>query len=562
MKFEEALEFFMFDDDYSLEDLIKIYLDNIFIMNEYDFTDLKNQMNKLNAAKDCLLEHLLEKKMIENNLDDVCSYREQKIMELEFFFAHVENGGLKLTSSDIELIEALKLFFVEETLDKDIKTIDCLFNGVKDTIFRFYNKIALNYGSENGVYIDEEYIRKIINDKCSLLDFWRSLEVFRKAKTDIIKRLFEEERKYYGYIGYAPRKIKLIKEKYKEDIISEYLKNGYVDLEKRINEMHEEIKNELDEYSKIVPQHEELERILKELCCRSLLNEYQSFRRTINFNHNSTVSFVQDGVRDLMNKVEEYKRKKEVFDINKSRIFKIRESLIKRCPKKYTNNKLKILQRKKLGILLDLFDKGCINFCDFEYFNLFNEITFIDKEIDNKIIELIINKLYPYYDSNVTKSCIYLDKNEKFENGWISYYYLENNEVYRYDRWKSTYEKVNIDSCDVLKNFTSLDEIFNEAEPVGKWVYDYVRTTIFIHYMTDNFIIYSNPDGEVYIRENKGEYANFLNQSSIENINHNKQVNEFASKSELQKILEETIIRKEILYGKKQLEENRIYKRL
>lgn len=91
MKFEEALEFFMFDDDYSLEDLIKIYLDNIFVMNEYDFTDLKDQMNKLNAAKDCLLEHLLEKKIIENNLDDVCSYREQKMMELEFFFALGEN---------------------------------------------------------------------------------------------------------------------------------------------------------------------------------------------------------------------------------------------------------------------------------------------------------------------------------------------------------------------------------------------------------------------------------------------------------------------------------------
>lgn len=561
MKFEEALEFFMFDDDYSLEDLIKIYLDNIVSINEHDFTDLKEQISKLNEAKDCLLQHLLDKKMKDENLDEYSSYREKKIIELEFFFVIVKNNRLKLTSSDIELIEALKSFFADETKNKDKKTIDCLYEGVKEIIFRFYNKIALNYGSENGVYIDEEYIRKIINDKCSLLDFWRRLEVFRKANTDIIKRLFEEERKYYGYIGYAPRKIKLIKEKYKEDIISEYLRNGYVDLEKRINEMHEEIKNELDEYSKIVPQPEELERILKELSCRSLLNEYQSFRRTINFNHNSTVSFVQDGVRDLINKVEENKRKKEVFDINKSRIFKIRESLIKRCPKKYTNNKLIILQRKKLGILLNLFDKGCLDYCDIEYFNLFNEITFIDKENDNKVIQLIINKLYPYYDSNVTKSCIYLDKNEKFENGWISYYYLENNEVYRYDRWKSTYEKVNIESCDVLKNFTSLDEIFNEAEPVGKWVYDYVRTTIFIHYMTDNFIIYSNPDGEVYIRENKGEYAYYIDQASISEKNYNM-VNEKASKSELQKILEETIIRKEIPYGKKQLKENRIYKRL
>lgn len=555
MKFEEALEFFMFDDDYSLEDLIKIYLDNIFIMNEYDFTDLKDQMNKLNAAKDCLLEHLLEKKIIENNLDDVCSYREQKMMELEFFFALGENNKLKLSSSDVALITALQSFFAEETIDKDKKVIDCLYDGVKDTILRFYKKIALNYGHENGVYIDEEYVYKIINDKCSLLDFWRRLELFRKSKTYIVKRLFEEEKKYYGYNGYNPRIINQIKEKYKENIIFEYIQNGYVDLDGRINEMHNEIKNELDKYAKINPQPKELEKILGELGSRRLLNEYQSFRRTINFNHKSNISYVQNGVTDLVNKIEEHQRKKEVFQLNRTRILEIRESFINRCPKKYANNKLKILQRKKLGILLDLFDKGCLDFCDIEYFNLFNNITFLDRENDNKVIELIINKLYPYYDSNVTKSCIYLDKNEEFQNGWISYYCLENNrDVYRYDRWTSTYEKVSIDPQEVYNKFVSLDEVFNESVPVRKWVYDYVRTTIFIHYMTDDFIIYSNSDGEVYIKENKGEYAYYIDQASISEKNYNM-VNEKASKSELQKMLEETIINREIPYGKEQLVE-------
>ena len=102
----------------------------------------------------------------------------------------------------------------------------------------------------------------------------------------------------------------------------------------------------------------------------------------------------------------------------------------------------------------------------------------------------------------------------------------------------------------------NLDEIFNEAIPVRKWVYDYVRTTIFIHYMTDNFIIYSNSDGEVYIKENKGEYAYYIDQASISEKNYNM-VNEIASKSELQKMLEETIINREIPYGKEQLVERK-----
>ena len=91
--------------------------------------------------------------------------------------------------------------------------------------------------------------------------------------------------------------------------------------------------------------------------------------------------------------------------------------------------------------------------------------------------------------------------------------------------------------------------------PVGKWAYDYVRTTIFIHYMTDNFIIYSNQDGEVYIRENKGYYAYFMDQDSMSEKNYDNKVNEKASKNELQRILEKTIIEKEIPYGKEQLVE-------
>ena len=163
MKFEEALEllglpYLPLDEDYSLNDLINIYIERIALLCEQDFTDISVQMKKTNDAKDCLLKHLLEKKIKEENLDENESYREQKIMELELFFATCENRGLKLTSSDIELIDALKSFFAEETKDKDKKTIDCLFIGVKDTIFRFYKKIALNYGSENGVYIDSEYI--------------------------------------------------------------------------------------------------------------------------------------------------------------------------------------------------------------------------------------------------------------------------------------------------------------------------------------------------------------------------------------------------------------------
>lgn len=570
MKFEEALELFglpyiPLNEDYSLNDLINIYIERIVLLSEQDFTDIRNQLKKLNDAKDCLIKHLLEKKIKEENLDENESYREQKIMELELFFATCENRGLKLTPSDIELIDALKSFFAEETKDKDKKTIDCLFIGVKDTIFRFYKKIALNYGSENGVYIDEEYIYKIIDDKCSLFELWRRLEVYKKGKKDLFDRYREEARKYgiYGGVnlnkGYDRVKIeRKINEKYRDELIFEYIENGYVDLDKYFSKMNEEMSIETEQYAKIEPQPEELERILEELGSRKLLNDYYAFLKTIDFNHKSTVSFVQNGVRDLMNKVEEYKRKKEIFQTNKSRISEIRESLIQRCPKKYINGKLKILQLEKLGILLNLFDKGYSEFCDIEYFNLFDEITFKDKENDSKVIELIINKLYPYYDSNVTKSRIYLDKNEAFQNGWISYYYLENDrEVYRYDRWKSTYEKVSIEPHEVSKKFTSLDEIFNEAVPVGKWVYDYVRTTIFIHYMTDNFMIYSNEDGEVYIRENKGCYAYFIDQDSMSEKNYDNRVNEQASKNELQRILEETIIEKEIPYGKEQLIERK-----
>lgn len=570
MKFEEALEllglpYLPLDEDYSLNDLINIYIERIVLLCEQDFTDISVQMKKTNDAKDCLLKHLLEKKIKEENLDENESYREQKIMELELFFATCENRGLKLTSSDIELIDALKSFFAEETKDKDKKTIDCLFIGVKDTIFRFYKKIALNYGSENGVYIDSEYIYKIIDDKCSLLELWRRLELFRKSKNELLSRYHEEARRYGIYcginfnVGYDRAKIEReITVKYRDELISEYIENGYVDLEKYFAKMNEEIISESAKYAKINPQPEELERILKELGSRELLNEYYAFLRTINFNSESTISFVQNGVRDLMNKVEEYKRKKEVFQINKSSILEIRESLIKRCPKKYINGKFKILELEKLGILLNLFDKGYSKLCDIEYFNLFDEITFTDKENDTKVIELIISKLYPYYDSNVTKSRIYLDKNEEFRNGWISYYYLENDrEVYRYDRWKSTYEKVDIEPYEVYKNYTSLDEIFNDAVPVGKWVYDYVRATIFIHYMTDNFIIYSNPDGEVYIRENKGYYAYFTDQDSMSEKNYDNKVNEKASKNELQKMLEETIINREIPYGKEQLVERK-----
>ena len=154
--------------------------------------------------------------------------------------------------------------------------------------------------------------------------------------------------------------------------------------------MNEEITSESAKYAKINPQPEELERILKELGSRQLLNEYYAFLRTINFNSESTISFVQNGVRDLMNKVEEYKRKKEVFQINKSSILEIRESLIKRCPKKYISGKFKILELEKLGILLNLFDKGYSKLCDIEYFNLFDEITYEELEYQSNCVSAFL----------------------------------------------------------------------------------------------------------------------------------------------------------------------------
>lgn len=569
MKFEKALEVFGIPhfplyEDYSFGDVIRIYYKKVISIYNRDFTDIKDQLKELNDAKDCLLKHLLERKINEENLNETEAYREQKIMEVEFSYAINKKVWEKMPEV-IEIIEMTKTCFdeqINEIKNIDKKTIDFLCVSINGMLLAYYKKIALNYGWENNTpHIDSEYINKIIDDKCSLFDLWRRLEVYKKSKSELFDRYRDEAKKYGIYggenfnKGYDRVKIeRKISEKYRDELIFEYKENGYVDLEKYFAKMNEEITNETDQYAKIDPQPEELERILDELGSRKLLNEYYAFLKTINFNSESTVSFVQNGVNDLLNEIEEYKRKKEIFQANKSIVAGIRESLIQRCPKKYINGKLKILQLEKLGILLNLFDKGYSKFFDIEYFNLFNEITFIDKESDNKVIEKIINNLYPYYDSNVTKSRIYLDKNEEFENGWISYYYLENDrEVYRYDRCKHTYEKVGIKPYEVYKNYTSLDEVFNEAVPVRKWVYDYVRSTIFIHYMTDNFIIYSNTDGEVYIRENKGCYAYFMDQASVSEKDYDNKVNEHASKNELQKILEETIIEKEIPYGKEQL---------
>ena len=118
------------------------------------------------------------------------------------------------------------------------------------------------------------------------------------------------------------------------------------------------------------------------------------------------------------------------------------------------------IQLNLLKELLELFIKGCQEFKDLDYFNLFSKITFTDIENDNKIKEIIV-KNSKQNNSRTTKSKIYIKIKDTSILDSKSFYYLDEEKIYQVCYDDRIYSERKFE--ELGDNYITLEEFFDKA---------------------------------------------------------------------------------------------------
>ena len=144
------------------------------------------------------------------------------------------------------------------------------------------------------------------------------------------------------------------------------------------------------------------------------------------------------------------------------------------------------IQLNLLKELLELFIKGCQEFKDLDYFNLFSKITFTDIENDNKIKEIIV-KNSKQNNSRTTKSKIYIKIKDTSILDSKSFYYLDEEKIYQVCYDDRIYSERKFE--ELGDNYITLEEFFDKAIFIGENKVDINMGTYGVIYKMDDYLL-------------------------------------------------------------------------
>lgn len=581
MDYQKALRILGLKTNFTAEELKKAHreLANLYHPDRNKSPEAESKMKDINEARDYLVKYLKDvNPRYNSNRSSNDSNNNQKDFDIERYKTEKETELFKIIKLDFDkynvsenikviILTDLKIYIIFHSFDNlnNKYDIDKQFNKNYEEIKKGFKKIKEEFYKENN--ISESDVKENINYDCTLTEFYENLLKIKEkyGKEAIITDLLEKEiEKYKTYAGYDEIADRI--EDCTNNTFYKIKNNNFNYTKNDINDMHIEIEQIFKTYYILIKKIKELENIVNTIENQEIKNYYKLIER--NFYSGIPYSEFDEHIKeleDLINKYNKEKQKKIEFKKNEQQINQIYQSLINRCSDEIKKHDIITTEQSQIDIqlnllkeLVELFIKGCQEFKDLEYFNLFNEITFIDTINDNKIKETIIKKYNSNNISNLNKNQVYVKRKDKIKGLFdgSSFFYLEKDKMQIYKLSDSTvFDKRNITQQELDENYISLNELLNISEYVGKWITDSISyEKRYVCYQADGYIIYRNSiDERIRILVNPRKHYNGV-QKDIHFI-----IDEFKDKNSMQDLIEKQIKQRIDEYNQEKSRNDRRY---
>ena len=490
MTFEKALRILGLKSNFTEEELKKAHraLVNKYHPDRNKSPEAEDKMKEINEAREYLVKY---SRMFQNhytrnttqnstnNSREAEIYYQEKLDELSNI-AKFDFNKYKVSNKIKVVIDAIKqivhYYSIYAKNKKEKEIVHQEYEEYLKMIKYRFKELTVKFYEENG--IDKKIVKETINYDCTLEELYEQLLKIsdKYGKEPIIKKLLEKEiEKYKTYAGYDEISDRI--EIYINDIFSKIKNNGFNYIQKDIDDMHVEIEEIFKTYYLLLKKISELENIVNTIENQEIKNYYKVIER--NFYGGIPYSEFDEHIKELEVMIDKYNKenqKKIVFKKNEQQINQIYQSLITRYSDETKKYNILIAEQSQFDIqlnllkeLLELFIKGCQEFKDIDYFNLFNEITFTDIENDNKIKEIIV-KNSKQNNSRTTKSKIYINIGEKSGIDIESFYYLdeEKNKLYQvcYSSNYPIYFEKNVQ--ELGNSYISLEDFIDKSTFIGE----------------------------------------------------------------------------------------------
>ena len=518
MNFEKALRILGLNANFTEEELKKAHreLANIYHPDRNKSPEAEAMMKDINEARDYLANYF---RMFKNNYTRNTSqsstsnsreaemYYQEKLDELSNI-AKFDFNKYNVSNKIKVVIDAIKnivhYYSVHTKNKKEKETVHQEYEEYLKMIKYRFKELTAKFYEENG--IDKKDVKETINYDCTLEELYEQLLKIKEkyGKESIITDLLEKEiEKYKTYAGYD--KISILVKVCMNNTRIRIKKNNYVYTQKDIDEMHQEILECFHMYYSLKQKIDELDTIVANIYDKKIKNEYNTLK--INFENGRAFSDIEKNIKELEEMIDKYNKenqKKIEFKKNEQQINQIYQSLITRYSQETRQydviNEQSIINKQLtfLKELLELYCKGCTEFKDLDYFNLFNEITFTDVENDNKIKEIII-KNSKQNNSRTSKSKVYINIGTSNIIDRESFYYLdeEKNKIYQvcyddriYSERKYSERKYSERKFEELgDNYITLEEFLDKAIFIGENKVDINMGTYGVIYKMDDYLL-------------------------------------------------------------------------
>ena len=507
MNFEKALRILGLNSNFTEEELKKAHreLANIYHPDRNKSPEAEAMMKDINEARDYLANYF---RMFKNNYTRNTSqsstsnsreaemYYQEKLDELSNI-AKFDFNKYNVSNKIKVVIDAIKNivhYYSVHTKNKK-ETVHQEYEEYLKMIKYRFKELTAKFYEENG--IDKKNVKETINYDCTLEELYEQLLKIKEkyGKETIIADLLEKEiEKYKTYAGYDEIADRI--EDCTNDTFYKIKNNNFNYTQKDIDVMHIEIEKVFKTYYILIKKIKELEKIVNTIENQEIKNYYKVIER--NFYGGIPYSEFDEHIKELEEMIDKYNKenqKKIEFKRNEQQINQIYQSLITRYSqetKQYDVIQEQSLINKQLTFLkelLELYCKGCIEFKDLDYFNLFNEITFTDVENDNKIKETIVK------NSKIAQSKIYIRIKDThilgMDLGREAFYYLDEfkNQIYQACYGMATNICLATKFEEVGDNYITLEEFFDKAIFIGENKVDINMNIYAVIYKMDDYLL-------------------------------------------------------------------------
>lgn len=491
MTFDAALKILGLNRNFTEEDLKKAHrkLAQLHHPDRHEKSEdrVKEEeiMKDINAAKDYLMKYLKDNNHQNRNYNrayspiDVEENRKTKLQELRRivsqsfvaeFAAKLDDFSVDISTIFYELEDMPTEFYTRACRINTNANIDALYNEYLNKIKDKFKELEQQFYKEN--YINKSDIKENINYDCTLKEFCEQLLKFKDkySKESILKKKLEEELlKYTYFAGYEiiETQIKEIIRNFTNKIKNQRFKYNQQD----IDDMNKEITDLFSKFFSLKQKIETLEKTIKTINDEEIKEQFELIKNNL-YSGYPFDSF-DEKLSKLEEQIETYIKEtkiKTIFKENEQVINDIYRNLIERYSQvaqsyniiNYPSAVDEI--NKQLNELLQLFQTGCRQYKDLDFFNLFNEITFKSFYNDDKITRKIKNM------TKDKKSKIYIKIN--IEGIWDEYSFFwfdeENLTMYRI-RNVGTINSEKITYQQLTDDYIALEDFLDEATFIGKY---------------------------------------------------------------------------------------------